>query len=117
MRHVTAVVDNAQLGIGDLLVKTLGETKRNQFIVAAPDDERRFMDRTEPAVQDIFIAHHRIENLIDRVAVAGGHALLECKIDIFIEALVVKCQRPEISNVIATGQAQRAQRARIHVFA
>jgi hypothetical protein len=29
--------------------------------------------------------------------------LFKCKIDVFVEALVLKCQRPQISNVVAAG--------------
>src|SRR6266446_6745492 len=116
MRHVPAVVDYLQSRTRYLFVKSLGELEWDEFIFAAPHNERRFMDRAKSAVQDIFAAEYRVKNLINSVAVSSSHPLFECKIDILVEALVVKCERPQVANILAAGQTQRAQSARIHRF-
>ena len=102
MLHVTAVVDYLQSRARDLFVKSLGELEWDEFIFAAPQNQRRLMDRANSAIQDIFAAEYRVENLINSVAVSGSHPLFECKIDILVEALVVKCQWPEMANVVTT---------------
>jgi hypothetical protein len=56
VRHVPAVVDYLQSRTRYLFVKSLGEIQWDEFIFAAPHNERRFMDRAKAAVQDIFAA-------------------------------------------------------------
>src|SRR6266566_2326885 len=91
VRHMTAVIDDAESGSLDLPIKALAEAERNQCVFTTPHNERGLVDRSEPIVEDILTANHRVKNLADRVAIAGSYSLFKCKIDIFIEALVVKC--------------------------
>ena len=91
MRHVSAIIDDAESGRLDFLMKALAEAERNEFVFTTPHNERGLVDRSEPIVEDILTANHRVENLADRVAIAGSYPLFKCKIDIFVEALVVKC--------------------------
>ena len=102
--HVAAIVDYDQLRARDLLVETLAEARRNQFICATPDDKRRFMDRAEAPVERIVAANDRVHHLVDDVTIAGSYVLFKCQIDILVEPLLVKCQRPEILDVFVTGQ-------------
>src|SRR6266566_9576908 len=91
VRHMTAVIYDAQSGSLNLPIKALAEAERNQFVFTTPHNQRGLVDRSEPIVEDILTANHRVKNLADRVAIAGSYSLFKCKIDIFIEAFVVKC--------------------------
>src|SRR5438094_6776483 len=91
VRHMTAAVYDAQLGSVDLLIESCSEADRNQFVITTPKNECRLLNRAKLPVEDILAADHGVQELANRVAVAGSHSLLKRKIGIFIEALVMKC--------------------------
>src|SRR2546421_682251 len=116
VRHVTAVVDDSKPGTRDLFMKPFTKAERNEFVFAAPQNKRRLLYQRQPVVENILAMSQAIENLADRIAIAGRDPFHECCVHcgILIKLLVVKRQRPEVPNVVPTRQLQCAQCAPIH---
>ena len=91
LRHVTAIINDLELGVRNLLMKSLAKAERYEFIVAAPNDERRPIDHAEPVIEHVVSAHHRLEELTNGVVVSGGHSLLKDSVNISVEARIAKC--------------------------
>src|SRR6266480_3225513 len=104
LRHVTAVVDDSKPGTRNLFMKPFTKAERNEFVFAAPQNKRRLLYRRQPVVENILAMSHAIENLADRIAIAGRDPLHECRVHcgFFIKLLVVKRERPQVSNVVPT---------------
>src|SRR5438477_422362 len=77
--------------VRDLVMKSLGKAERDEFIVAAPDDERWPIDHAESVIEDVIPAYHRVKELTNSVTIPGSYSLFKDSIGILVEALIVKC--------------------------
>src|SRR5256886_17081262 len=69
LRHVTAIINDLELGVRNLLMKSLAKAERYEFIVAAPNDESRPIDHAGPVIKHVVSAHHPLVELYYRVIV------------------------------------------------
>jgi hypothetical protein len=91
LRDVAAIINDLEPRVRNLFMKSLAKAERDEFIVAAPNDERRSIDHAESVIEHIISASHRVEELANGVTIPGGHSLLKDSVNILVEALIVKC--------------------------
>src|SRR5438046_8888858 len=91
LRDVAAIINDLEPRVRNLFMKSLAKAERDEFIVAAPNDERRSIDHGESVIEHIISAYHRVEELDDGVTIPSGHSLLKDSVNILVEALIVKC--------------------------
>src|SRR5207237_10396872 len=65
LRHVTAIINDLELGVRNLLMKSLAKAERYEFIVAAPNDESRPIDHAEAVIEHVVFALNCLNRLIN----------------------------------------------------
>src|SRR5437667_32237 len=58
LRHVATIVDDLQAGVRNLSMKLIAKTERDEFIFAAPENQRWLLERLKFVIERIIATNH-----------------------------------------------------------